>query len=94
MRIPLSAGDVLNEEYLIPLSMSRRELAERTGLDIETINRLISGKIPLTPRMASAFSGCFNTSSGFWLNIQKKSDAYHGRFVPKDSPDSSCVSRG
>lgn len=75
-RKPTSVGEMLNEEFLIPLNMSQRELAHKTGYEVKAINRLINGKTRLSPKMAEALHKALGPSVGFWENCQKATDEW------------------
>lgn len=75
MRKPTHPGEILNEEFLQPLNLTQRKLAEHIGVEVKTINRLVKGG-NLTPDVASKLARAFKTSTQFWLNLQAKVDAY------------------
>jgi len=75
-RKPTSPGEILREEFLIPLAISQKQLANHLGCDFKVINRIVNGKALVTPKMAIKFGVAFNTSPDFWLNAQKAVDIY------------------
>ena len=75
-RKPTSPGEILNEEFLQPLGMTQKELAEHLNVDIKVINRIVNKKSSLTPKMALKLSYAFNTTPNFWLNAQNAVDLY------------------
>lgn len=75
-RKPTPPGEILNEEYLKPLHLTQKELAEHLGCDVKVINRLINSKSSLTAVMAIKLAAAFNTTPEFWLNAQKAIDIY------------------
>ncbi len=75
-RKPTSPGEILSEEFLKPLEISQKDLAEHLGCDYKVINRIINEKSSVTPEMAIKLSGAFNTTPDFWLNAQMAMDLW------------------
>lgn len=75
-RKPTSPGEILSEEYLKPLGLTQKELADHLGCDIKVINRIVNEKTSVTAEMALKLAATFNTSPEFWLNAQKAVDLY------------------
>jgi addiction module HigA family antidote len=76
-RQPTSPGEILREEYLGPLGMTQKELADHVGCDVKVINRLVNGRTSVSAEMALKLGATFRTSPEFWLNAQKAIDLYH-----------------
>lgn len=85
-RAPTSPGEILKEEYLIPLKLTQKALADHMHVDIKVINRLINGKTSLSPELALKLALTFQTTPEFWLNAQMAVDLYHLKTVHKDLP--------
>lgn len=75
-RKPTSPGEILNEEFLIPLGLTQKQLAEHIGCDIKVINRIINERTSVTAEMALKLAATFKTTPDFWLNAQKAMDIY------------------
>ncbi len=73
-REPTSPGEILREEFLKPLGLTQRQLADHLGCDVKVINRTVKGRTSLTPEMALKLGAAFRTSPEFWLNAQKAVD--------------------
>lgn len=73
-RKPTSPGEILNEEFLKPLGITQKDLAEHLGCDYKVINRVINEKASVTPEMAIKLAAAFNTTPDFWLNAQMAID--------------------
>ena len=43
-REPSSPGEILREEFLAPLDMSQRQLADHIGQDVKVVNRIVNGR--------------------------------------------------
>ena len=78
-RKPTSPGEILVEEFLIPLKISQKELAEHLNCDYKVINRIVNEQTSVTPEMAIKLAAAFNTTPDFWLNAQMAMDLWHLR---------------
>lgn len=75
-RAPTHPGEMLKKEFLEPLDMTQRELANCMGVYVPRVNELITGKRRVTPQTAAMLSRVFKTSERFWLNLQSAYDLY------------------
>ena len=75
-RKPTSPGEILREEFLIPLGITQKKLAEHLRCDFKVINRIINEKAHVTPALALKLAAALNTTPDFWLNAQKAMDLY------------------
>lgn len=75
-REPTSPGEILLEEFLIPLKISQKELSKHLGCDYKVINRIINRKASLTPENAIKLAKAFETTPEFWLNAQMAIDLW------------------
>ncbi len=85
-RNPTSPGEILSEEFLKPLGMTQKELADHIGCDIKVINRLVNSRTSVTPQMAIKLAATFGTTPEFWLNIQQAVDLYKASKEITDIP--------
>ena len=74
-----SPGEILREEYLVPLEMSQKDLADHIGQDVKVINRIVNGRSAVTAEVALKLSATFRTTPEFWLNAQKAVDLWAAR---------------
>ena len=74
---PASPGEMLREEFLKPLGISQRKLADATGLPYRQVNGIIRGRRPVTPAIALRLTRYLGMSVGFWLNLQLALDLYN-----------------
>lgn len=58
------------EEEIDAMGISQKELAQRTGLTVQTINRIIKGSTPITTDTAQKLAYVTNTSASFWLGLE------------------------
>lgn len=75
-REPTTPGEILREEFLLPLGMTQKQLADHLGRDVKVINRIINGRTSVTAEMALRLGATFRTSPEFWLNAQKTVDLH------------------
>lgn len=80
---PTHPGEMLLEEFLLPLEMTQTELADRIGVSYPRINELINGKRGMTPDTALRLEKLFGMEAQFWLNLQLGWDLYHAINSPK-----------
>ena len=73
---PRLPGEILREEFLRPLNITQRFLADYIGCDFKVVNRLVNGRAQVTPKIVIKLGAAFNTSPHFWLNAQKAVDIY------------------
>ena len=78
-RKPTIPGEILLEEFLIPMGLTQATLAKHIDVDYKVINRIVNGHSSLTPDIALRFSKAFGTTSEFWLNLQQKIDIYEAK---------------
>ncbi len=67
-------GEVLREEFLIPLGVSQYRLAKEIGVTEPRISAICNGKRAITADTAVRLSRFFGTSAGFWLGLQADYD--------------------
>ncbi len=75
-REPTTPGEILREEFLNPLRMTQKELADHLGCDVKVVNRIVNGRAAVSTDMALKLGAAFRTSPDFWLNAQKAVDLY------------------
>ena len=78
-RKPISPGEILFEEFLVPLELTQKDLAEHLQCDYKVINRIINEKASITPEMAVRLAAALNTTPSFWLNAQMALDLWRLR---------------
>lgn len=78
-RKPTTPGEILREEYLQPLGMTQKELADHLGCDVKVVNRIVNGRTSVTAEMALRLGAAFRTTAEFWMNAQQAVDLYLAR---------------
>jgi addiction module HigA family antidote len=76
---PLHPGEVLREEFLVPLEMSPGALAKACGVPRTRIERLANQQIGVTADTALRLSKAFGTTPELWLNLQNSFDVQTAR---------------
>ena len=69
-------GEMLLEEFLIPMGITKRELANAIHVYYQRINDLINGRRGATPSGALRLAKFFGNSPDFWMNLQLRLDLY------------------
>ena len=71
---PIHPGEVLREEFLVPLEMSPNALAIELHVPAPRINDVVREKRAVTPDTALRLARYFGTTAQFWLNLQSSFD--------------------
>lgn len=71
---PVHPGEILSEEFLIPLKISQYRLAKDINVPPRRINEIVHGKRSITADTALRLSRYFGLSERFWLNLQARYD--------------------
>ena len=71
---PSHPGEILLEEYLKPLGISRYRLAKNISVPPRRINEIVHGKRAITADTALRLARFFGSSDRFWLNLQVRYD--------------------
>jgi addiction module HigA family antidote len=66
----ITPGEVLREEFMVPLGLSARALARDLGVPANRITAILHGERAITAETAVLLSERFGTSPEFWLNLQ------------------------
>lgn len=67
-------GEILQEEFLIPMGISAYKLSKSIGVQQTRISLIIKGERGITADTAMRFSKYFGTSPEFWMNLQREYD--------------------
>jgi addiction module HigA family antidote len=78
-REPTPPGEILDEEFLKPLGLTQKQLADHIGCDVKVINRIINNRSSISAEMAVKLASAFRTSPEFWLNAQQAVDVFRAR---------------
>ncbi len=75
-RTPTHPGEMLLEEFLNPMGITQRQLADAIHVPYQRVNDIVNGRRGITPSTALRLAKYFNTSSDFWMNIQLRWEMY------------------
>jgi len=75
-RVPTHPGQMLLQEFLMPLKISQVKLSKELGIPFQRVNEIVNGKRGVTPSTALKLGKFFGNSPSFWLNLQMRSDLY------------------
>ena len=78
-RPPTHPGEMLLEEFLTPMELTQRDLAEAIHVPYQRVNELVNQKRGVTPSTALRLAKFFGMSPDFWLNLQLRWDLYHAQ---------------
>jgi len=78
-RAPTHPGEMLLEEFLLPMGLTQRELADAIHVPYRKINELVNGRRGMTPSTALRLAKFFRVSADFWIKLQLRWDLYHAR---------------
>jgi antitoxin HigA-1 len=71
---PVTLGDLLLEEFLLPMELSQDRLAEEIGVPAQWISEIVAGKRAITADTDLRLCRFFSLSSGYWLRAQAAYD--------------------
>ncbi|MCY4575102.1 MAG: HigA family addiction module antitoxin [Chloroflexi bacterium] len=71
---PIHPGEILDEEFLKPLGMTKYRLAKSIGVDPRRIHAIVRGERAITAETAMLLGKFFNTSSELWMGLQSQYD--------------------
>lgn len=71
---PVHPGEILAEEFLVPLGLTQYRLAKDTSVPARRINEIVKGERSISADTALRFAKYFGTSELFWLNLQARYD--------------------
>ena len=74
-------GEILQEEFLLPMNISQNALARAAGVPPRRINEIVLGKRGITADTALRLAKVFGTSEGFWLGLQADYDLEESRKI-------------
>ncbi|MFZ7113387.1 MAG: HigA family addiction module antitoxin [Desulfatiglandales bacterium] len=78
-RVPAHPGEVLREEFLMPMGITQHYLANAIHVPFQRVNELVNGKRGVTPSTSLRLSKFFGVSDDFWMNLQVRWDLHRVR---------------
>jgi len=80
-------GEMLREEFLAPMGVTQRQLADAIHVPYQRVNEIARGRRGVTPATALRLAKYFNNSPDFWLNLQLRWDLYHAQRSESETLD-------
>ena len=78
-REPTHPGEMLREEFLLPMGITQQQLADGIHVPFQRINELVNGKRGVTPSTSLRLAKFFGVSEDFWMNLQIRWDLYRAK---------------
>jgi addiction module HigA family antidote len=70
----MHSGELLREDVVPALDLSKAEIARRLGISRQTLYDLLDEKQPVTPAMALRVGKFLGNGPDFWINLQHEYD--------------------
>ena len=71
---PIHPGEILSEEFLLPMNITQYRLAKAIGVDARRIHSIVHGERSITAETALLLSRFFGNSAEFWMGLQSQYD--------------------
>lgn len=84
-REPTHPGEMLLEEFLKPMELTQRELANAIHVPYQRVNEIVNRRRGVTPATALRLAKFFGMSAGFWMNLQLRWDLYQAQRSEMDA---------
>ena len=68
---------MLLEEFLEPMGLSQRDLADAIHVPYQRVNELVNGRRGVTPSTGLRLARFFGTTPDLWMNLQLRWDLFH-----------------
>ena len=82
-RTPTHPGEMLLEEFLKPMGLTQKDLANAIHVPYQRVNDITNGRRGVSPGTAIRLSKFFGTSIDFWINLQTRWDIYFAEQAEK-----------
>lgn len=83
-RKPASVGEILTEEFLVPMRLTQGALAQAMGVPRKHVNELCKDRRSITAPTALILARVFGNSADFWLNVQRRTDLWEAMNSPEE----------
>ena len=78
-RTPTHPGEMLAKEFLEPMGVTQRDLADGIRVPYQRVNEIVNGRRGITASTALRLAKYFGNSEEFWLLLQLRWDLYQAR---------------
>ena len=75
-RKPVSVGEIITEEFLVPMGLTQGRLAEAMGVSRRTVDELCANRRAITADTALMLATAFGNTAEFWLNLQQRNELW------------------
>ncbi len=75
-RQPISVGEMIAEEFLSPMELTQKQLAEAMGVSRKTVDELCANRRTITAETALILAKVSGNSADFWLNLQQRNELW------------------
>ncbi len=82
-RKPVSVGEMLVEEFLMPMALTQSALAEAMAVPRKLVNELCNDRRSITADTALMLARVFGNTPEFWLNVQRRTDLWEALNTPR-----------
>ena len=69
---PIHPGEILKEDYLVPLDLSATAFAKMLGVPTNRISRVLNGSSAVTAETSILLAKALRTTPTFWMNLQSR----------------------
>jgi addiction module HigA family antidote len=83
-RRPATVGEILVEEFMLPMGLTQGSLAEAMGVQRKHVNELCNNRRAVTAPTALILARVFGNSPEFWLNVQRRTDLWEAMNSPHE----------
>jgi addiction module HigA family antidote len=83
-RKPATVGEILIEEFMVPMGLTQGALAKAMGVQRKHVNELCNERRVVTAPTALILARVFGNSPDFWLNVQRRSDLWEAMHSPRE----------
>jgi len=78
-REPTHPGEILLEEFLIPMGITQRELSKAIHVPYQRVNEIVNKRRGISPSTALRLAKFFGTSEDFWISLQLRWDLHRAK---------------
>lgn len=83
-RSPTHPGEMLLEEFLKPLGLTQKDLADAIHVPYQRVNEIINGRRGVTPSTALRLAKYFGNTPDFWMSLQLRYELYEAKQAERD----------
>lgn len=73
-RVPTHPGEILLQEFLVPMELSQVKFAAHIGVPVQRVNEIVRGRRGVSPESAWLLAQALGTTPEFWVNLQTAHD--------------------